>query len=199
MPWYAFFFQEKERKKRVQRRYFYEHSYPIAFRELKEEILYFHLAKDGKVLPTISITDKAHRQYSVDLNQVPFILQKKGIPFYTALQAIYEREGIHGLYREIDTFVEAIAVRIEKKIADADRDVEHNWGYVGGKLFHLDPGRLYYDAELADPLKLEIEWDRATHAFYKWLQIHYPEGASYLQNRRMRINASFCYGEKYAR
>jgi len=179
MPWYSFLSREKEKAKRALRRHFYENSYEIAHRELGEEILYLHLGP-SESLPTGTILDKTGRRWALDLNRLPFVLQKKGIPFYSGLEAIYQKEGLQGLYREIDAFIDAISRRISKSIADADRDVEHNWGYVEGHIFHLDPGRLYYD-DLAESARCKEEWERATHDFHKWLTEYYPEAAQYLE------------------
>lgn len=172
MPWYSFLFENKERAKRTLRRQFYEQSYEIAYRELGEEILYLHLGP-SEPLPLLSLKDQRHRLHVLDLTVTPFVLQKKGTPFYEGLKAIYEKEGRVGLQREIDAYLSAISLRISKNIADADTDVEHNWGYVDGKLFHLDPGRLYYE-DLSDPQKLQMEWHRATRKLSKWLAMHYP-------------------------
>jgi len=189
LPWYTFLVKEKETTKRALRRHYYENSYKIAFREFGDDIVYLHLGPSGS-LPLIEITDKANRKFTLDLTHLPFVLQKKGIPFYSALDAIYSKEGIEGLKREIDSFISAVALRISKGIADADHDVEHNWGYVDGHLFHLDPGRLYYDSHLYEPGRLQEEWYRATHNFTKWLKIYYPEAADYFfaQEKAVREN-----------
>lgn len=180
MPWYSFLVEEKERIKRSRRLHFYEKSYEIAFKELGEEILYYHAAK-SEGLPKVSITDRASQSMEIDLNRVPFVLQRKGEPFYPGLEAVYKSGGIDGLKREIDDFLAAVRVRISKNIADADADVEHNWGYSNGRLFHLDPGRLYYDATLNHSERLKREWHTSTRAFYKWLKVRYPEAAEYLE------------------
>ncbi|PIS02752.1 MAG: hypothetical protein COT85_01600 [Chlamydiae bacterium CG10_big_fil_rev_8_21_14_0_10_42_34] len=179
MPWYSFFAEEKERAKRSLRHHFYENSYEIAQREFGDEIFYLHLGK-GAQLPKICITDKASRDYDLDLSQLSFVLQRKGLAFYPVLSAIYEREGIEGLCREIDSFIEIVQRRISKNIADGDQDVEHNWGYVEGRIFHLDPGRLYYKGPF-DPKRQREEWVRSTHNFHKWLSKHYPEAAQYFE------------------
>jgi hypothetical protein len=182
MPWYSFFVEKRERAKRALRRHFYENSYEIAFKELGDEILYLHLGP-GHDLPEITIIDRARRSYQIDLNRVPFVLQKKGKPIYEGLDAAYKRDGFSGLCREIDTFLGLVAKRIAKNIADADTDVEHNWGYVQGRLFHLDPGRLFYDERLQEPERLIQEWHNATHGLHKWLKAHYPEADAYLSTR----------------
>lgn len=179
VPWYG---GAKERLKRAKRMGFYEKSYEIAQRELGEEIVYLHLGP-SQGLPEVLLIDKIGREFLVDLNQVPFVLQRKGTPIYPTLQAIYDQEGMEGLKREISQFVEAVQKRIAKGVADADSDVEHNWGYTEGRLFHLDPGRLYYEKDLQNPEHLKREWHNATHGLHKWLKNHYPEAALYLENQ----------------
>lgn len=181
MPWYSFLLKG-EKAKRSLRSHFYENSYEIAFHELGEEILYLHLGF-SKDLPEITLTNRASRRFRIDLNRVPFVLQKKGEPICSRFDSIYEREGFQGLYGEIDHFLEAISKRISKNIADADHDVKHNWGYVEGRLFHLDPGRLYYEPSLQEPERLNKEWQTATRDLHKWLKIYYPEAAAYLEER----------------
>jgi hypothetical protein len=180
MPWYSFLVEKKEKAKRSLRRHFYENSYEIAFKELGEEILYLHLGSTHD-LPQVTLTDRASRTYHIDLNRVPFVLQKKGEPIYSGLEAIYEKEGLSGLCREIDVFLAAVSKRIAKNIADADTDVANNWGYVEGRLFHLDPGRLFYDEKLQEPERLRQEWNNATRGLHKWLKVHYPEADAYLE------------------
>jgi len=185
MPWYAAlpFFHEKEKRKRERRNHFYRESYPIALREFGEGILYLHLGSAREQLPMVCAVDRVGQPWTFDLNQLPFVLQKKGVLFYPALRAIYEREGRGALCREIDSFVQAIASRIEKQIGDADQDVEHNWGYVEGELVHIDPGRLYLNKALSDPNERRDEWGSATHAFRKWLEALDPETALYLDEK----------------
>ena len=129
-------------------------------------------------LPVIKA--KGYVEYKMDLNRIPFVLQKKGEPLYPRLEMIYQAEGLEGLCREIDRFVFLISERMAKNIADGDRDVEHNWGYVEGRLFHLDPGRLYYDSSLTEEKRRQKEWEKNTHDLQKWLRRNHPEGARYL-------------------
>jgi hypothetical protein len=182
MPWYGFLWEKKERAKRSLRRFFYENSYPIALQEFGEEILYLHL-RSSDTLPVLSIVDQASRSYEVDLNKVSFVLQRKGDSFFPRLEEIYQTQGLEGLYQQIDSFVAAVGQRISRQIADADTDVGNNWGYVEGRLFHLDPGRLYYDPTLKNPERIQREWHNATRGLHKWLKIHHPEAADYLFNK----------------
>lgn len=174
MPWYAWAFGEKERFKREKRRLFFETSYPLAWKELGEEILYVHVGKSAD-LPFIQVVGPASFSFPINLNETAFVLQRKGEPFYVGLQEIYQKEGILGLKREINAFVSQIQLRIQKQIADDDSDVEHNWGYIDGKIVHLDPGRLYFDPSLGESQRKEREWNTATRHFFRWLAKSYPE------------------------
>lgn len=178
MPWYAFFSQEKEKLKREKRRFFYENSYQIAKDTFGEEILYLHQAETTD-LPLVKLVDRASRTFEIDLNAVPFVLQRKGTPFYEHLKDVQLVKGNEALYFEIDRFLETIASRIGKQIADADSDIEHNWGIIDGELFHLDPGRLYLDPNL----DVDNEYRCATRKFYKWLNRNYPEAGIYFKKQ----------------
>jgi hypothetical protein len=182
MPWYAFLHREKEQAKRTLRRSFFENSYEIALQEMGEEILFLHLGT-STTYPPLSIRDKASRVFQIDLNSNAFVIQQKGRPIYPALEKIYQKEGLKGLCREIDHFFDQIEVRIAKQIADADSDIEHNWGYIEGHLFHLDPGRLYYDPTLSTPKRRHQEWQSSTRRFGKWLKSHYPDASLYFKKK----------------
>ncbi len=181
MPWYGSlpFWKDKETLKRQKRREFYAESYLLAQERMKEEtgILYVHLGKTDRPLTAVSLKDKASRLFQIDLNQIPFVLQKRGEPFYPKLTK-------ENLSETIDSFLQLIAKRISYGIADADHDVEHNFGWLEGKLLHLDPGRFSLLERLDDPKRIEQEWWSATHRFRLWLQKHHPECISFFDAKR---------------
>jgi hypothetical protein len=185
-PWYTEFLPEKlrqkEKAKRERRKYFYSQSYDLAWKKLGEGILYLHMgATEG--LPTVTLVDKGGRKFSIDLNRIPFVLQKKGILLYSYLNSAYLREGREGLENGIKTFVGEVSKRIALQIGDGDQDVKNNWGFVDGHVFHLDPGRLYFDENLADRALQRSEWNSATRNFRKWLLKNYPESVSFLDQK----------------
>ncbi len=196
MPWFSFLCHKKEKAKRDKRRIFFEKSYEIAFKEFGEKIVHLHLAPSSDLFSK-EIEGPAHQTFKIDLNQTPFILQKRGDPFYASLQRIYEQEGMQGLYREIDAFILQVSKRISRQIADGDSDVENNWGYVDGEIFHLDPGRLYFDPSLKSAARQKAEWHTATHLFIKWLKCNYPEASQYFEDQLfdkfISDNYDLCY------
>lgn len=190
MPWYAKRLLSQEGKKRevfkrAQRKKYYLSSYLLADRELKKEtgLLYVHQGSSSTLLPSLHLVDQASREWEVDLNQIPFVLQKKGHAFYEALQEALEKEGTKKICSLIDRYLVFLGQRMEKKIADADQDTEHNLGLLEGSVCLLDPGRLYREEQLQDPRRQKEEWERATRQLRSWLQSHDPAACAYLDER----------------
>lgn len=175
----------QETAKRNLRRDFYLNSYQIALSKAKREtgVLYFHSGGGGGSFPSVEIIDQASRKYRIDLNSIPFVLQKRGEPLYPALDAAFREEGISGVYRLLDQFTERIQDRIEQGIGDADCDIEHNWGVLDGQVLHLDPGRFYFADDLPELEAVKREWRRATGSFANWLRTHYPDAEVYLKRK----------------
>lgn len=175
MPWYAFPFQDRERAKRAKRERFFRESYLVAGRFLQTEtgLIQCHFVKT-KGLPKVILQDKASRDFVVDLNEVAFVLQKKGEPFFPTLDAIYETRGKEAFSSALSDFLEMVAFRISIGIQDGDHDVEHNYGFLEGKPFQLDPGRLLL-GDFSDRGKVSHEWWVATHSFRKWLEKKHPD------------------------
>ncbi len=172
LPFWAVLLPE-EKIKREKRRQFYELSYGIAAKSFHEEtgIVYLHQGKSPSTLPQLLAADNLGRTHRIDLNNTPFVLQRKAYPFYPALKAMTPEE----LDARIDQFLFLIATRIDRKIGDIDHNVEDNFGVLDGKVVHFDPGRLYYDEALWEKEKLQHEWWSATHQFRKWLMKNAPD------------------------
>lgn len=172
IPLWTFWFP-KQRMKRQMRKKFYLESYQLAWSSFKEEsaIIYLHVAPGSSSLPRLDLTDKMGCNHSLDLNDVPFVLQRKAVPLYAAMECMSEELFDHTLRQ----FLGLIAKRIDEKICDGDHEVEKNYGILDGRVVQFDPGRLYKKECLWESECLRYEWWSATHRFRKWLQKHRPE------------------------
>src|SRR3989344_5564201 len=157
VPWYAFFYRDKERIKREIRNTFYRDSYRIAKAVFGEEILYLHLGA-SQDLPKVEIIDRASGAMCLDLNRTPFVLQRKGILLYDYLEEVYEKEGIRGIERWMEVFLKAVAARIGKGLGDGDSDVDPN-------------------------LDVATEFQRSTRKLYRWLYDKYPKAAPHFKTK----------------
>ena len=184
LPFYAAWMQ-KERAKRAKREQFYRESYSIAAEHFAEEtgIIYLHMGPTIDRLPVAEISDRLGKIHRIDLNQMPFVLQKKAEPFYPSLASLPIEEGI-------EQFIALIAKRIGKKIGDTDHDVEHNFGVCDGRVLHLDPGRFYLEERIFESEKWDHEWWSATHRFRNWLEQEYPESVAFFDQALVKAQQS---------
>lgn len=174
--------KEREEKKIALRRKFYRESYLLAMRELREEsgLLYVHLLKSAKPLPSVTLIDPTGRSIVVDLNRTAFVLQKKAQPYLAHLKEVKQKEGALGLRREIDDLIRFVSSRIDKRIADYDHDIDKNLGYLDGRILFIDPGRFFKDEQLAEEKRGLMERWKAVHRLHKWLLKIDPDAANYL-------------------
>lgn len=189
VPWYGYF-SSRERYKRERRKSFYSQSYILAEKYLSKEsgILYLHLGPTVD-LPTVKLIDRAKRVFLVDLNTIPFVLQKKAEPFYSAIVRAQKEQGDEKLKQILVDFLEMISRRISFHLADAEHDVEHNIGFLDGKPLYIDPGRLLL-ADFSHMERLHHEWWSATHALRKWLSIQFPWLVSFFDSQILELENS---------
>jgi hypothetical protein len=165
------------RKKRESRFQATLDSFQLAWEFLQKEtgLFYAHLQGGGK-LPHLTLIDRGKRLHSIDLNQVVFILQKRAVPIYEEL----EKSGVEP---GIDAFLLFLQKRIDKGIADDDRDVGINFGFSKGEPMLIDPGRLYLLEGLHTEEGRSREMKGATRCLRKWLLQKHPEAVSFLDRR----------------
>ena len=165
------FFNAFAKQERVR---IYPESYPLALKQLQEEtgVLLVHLGHSDVSFPVVQVIDRVGKSHPIDLNRVPFVLQKKGErPFFDLLQNSPKEERA----LLIQAFCAFHQKRIDLCIADYDRDIEHNYCWNQSSLQYIDPARMFYDPSLCDVQKREKEWWRATHRLQKWLEQEHPE------------------------
>ena len=181
--WYAhlpFRVSKKKDRRLKERMKIYPESYRLAFEWLRKEtaLLVVHQGVCAHHYPTVEITDAESRTFQIDLNRVPFILQKKLHSSLPERLEIAKQEGT--LVSMIDQFLAIHRQRISIQIADYDRNIRDNYGWDGTRLIYLDPARIYLDKNLTDPLLCRAEWYRVTDPIHKWLKKNVPhEVAAY--------------------
>lgn len=192
MPWYArlspISWQKKEETKRSLRKIFYFRSYLVAEQLFKNEtgLLYVHLGPSTD-LPPVVLTDRASRLFSVDLNQIPFVLQKRAEPLFSALQKFSKEKREKALTGIIEDLFLLIEKRIAFGISDKDHDFEHNFAYLDGKLIQIDPGRLLEGVDFTNPEVKRHEWWAGTHRLRKWLEKEHPPLVPVFDSRLVQV------------
>jgi len=176
--WYAhlpFRISKKKDRRLKERMEIYPQSYRLAFEWLRKEtaLLAVHQGSSSMLYPTVELIDSQSRHFQVDLNKVPFILQKK---LSSSLPELLEKgKKEDRLASIIDEFLNIHRQRISIQIGDYDRNIRDNYGWNGTHLIYLDPARIYVDKNLTDPLLCQAEWYRVTDPIQKWLKKNAPQ------------------------
>jgi len=148
----------------------------LAYDEMKEEtgLITLHLAKTSNLKQSITIVDKIGKRHLLDLDEVEFLLQKKGTLAYAAI----DRWMIEGNQADAETAIRSLLrlaeSRCRKGIFDKDPDFSTNFGYIETVPFQIDFGRLSLSPE-------EKEWEiygpemiRITRTFESWIAENHP-------------------------
>ncbi|MDE3055898.1 MAG: hypothetical protein KGI80_04305 [Verrucomicrobiota bacterium] len=165
-------------KKKYQQRFgHYCESYLIAEKEFKQEtaLAYVHLGP-STALPDTVCKDRLGISHSLNLNEYPFVMQKRVESFYSLLTGPLTRQMI-------DQFLGFVAKRMAKGVADRDQEIGRNFGTLGGAIVQIDPGRLYLDTTLNEQKRRDLEWWRSTHKLRRFLETNAPEEVAFFDQR----------------
>jgi hypothetical protein len=156
-------------------------AFELADRYLRKEtgLLYVHL-RPSQTLPQLIILDGANRPHQIDLNRIAFVVQKRGRSFREEFLARDEQ----GVCAIIDALCEFLQKRCELQIADEERDVEKNFGFVNGELVYLDPGRIF----LANHIQTITDLRITTKRFRRLLKQSHPTLIPYFDQRLNAIS-----------
>jgi len=167
------FLSEKNKIRRKEKIRIYPESYRLAFERLSKQtgLLALHQGVSSEQYPTVEIIDKTSRRYLLDLNTVPFVLQKKGEGSLMS-PLLKDKSKLPSFF---DQFFSFHAERIRFKIADGDRDIKRNYAWIGEEFIYIDPARFFYEEKLDDPKRIQLEWWKATYRVRRWVAKNAPE------------------------
>lgn len=175
------FFTSSDKKKRWKERIrIYPEGYRLAAEILPEEtgVIFVHVGKSETIFPTVEVIDRTSRHFWIDLNRVPFVLQKKGNgSFFSDLQNKKE------LDRLLDAYLTFHAKRIRHCVADYDRDFKHNYCWDGAKLQYIDSARFFYDENLKLLARHQHEWWKSTRRLRNWLKREAPDQVAWFDEK----------------
>ncbi len=160
-------------------------SFKLAFEHLSQEtgIEYLHL-QHGSHLPTIELVGPAGALCKVDLNSVAFVFQKRAdASIFEKLSHLAKEGGEEKLQEALAKILSLLCRRCSLGIADDDRDIEINFGFMGDTPLLIDPGRLFLEEDLKTKEGMRLEMAAATKKLHRWLSLNYPSSAAWLKSR----------------
>lgn len=143
--------------------------YELAFEELREEtgLIALHFNKTEANNQLVTLID-GKKQFVLDLNTVPFVVQKKAILLPNYLRKLSNKEEQKTALEKVKDLFDQ---RIKKKITDHRQSLRINYGFIDGKAVQIDPGKIYKDEQI-DTL---IETQRLNSRVDRWVKKHFPD------------------------
>lgn len=152
-------------------------GYQIAFDHFREEtgLVDLHLFPTQNTYPTITLYDKLGIIHSLDLNNAPFILQKRALPIYEQFSSWIQKNEIGKLQQGISDLISLCAKRISKNIFDDDVHFYSNFGFVDEKPIQIDPGHFKLSPTSSTELPSLVT------ELKEWFSQHYPPMVTYVE------------------
>ncbi len=167
--------EKRLKKRKVLEKTF--NSYAIAYNLLKKEtaLLYIHLDKTNHLKQTLTIIDKIGKSHTLDLDRIEFILQKRGILAYEAINNWMKQGERQKAQSGIQNLLRLSVHRCQMGIFDKDPDFSTNFGFIDETPFQIDFGRLNLLETEKDPKTYVPEMIRITRDLEGWIAENHPD------------------------
>jgi hypothetical protein len=151
-------------------------SFKLAFEELKEQsgLIYLHNNKTNYLNRTIKVIDKLGMEYEVDLDSIPFVVQRTAQMLFPTLESLIAKNDLDSAKKTLSNLIDLIVLRAKKGIVDEDPVLERNYGLIDTDVIHIDIGRFVKEPEyekLSDLPRKEVL--KTTESLKHWLEGHH--------------------------
>src|SRR5579872_7167554 len=160
-------------------------SYLMAWQELREEtaLVYLHLNRDLSFKRTITLVDKLHCQCQLNLEGIPFVLQKNVEMLYPYLDQLLTSGKEKEAEEALCTLFALIIQRCQKGILDEDPALHKNVGFFKGKPIILDAGRFIRDPQRMHAEVYSRDLQAITTRLEAWIKKKHPTFIANYQNQ----------------
>ena len=167
--------RQLERKNRLLNSVF--DGYRLAYEVHAPEsgLIYIHLNKGHDLQKTVMVLDKIGLEKTIDIDEVPFILQEKAKTTRMVMTDLMKKNDIPEAEKRIKQIFDLYLLEYSKGIYDRDHGVMHNTGFVGEKPIHLDVGKLTKDERMKEKEYYKPDLLRIVNKFNVWFKANYPQ------------------------
>lgn len=137
-------------------------AHVLAYQKMKDDagLIYLHLNKTHHLNKKIKLIDALHRTHIVDLDQVEFVVQERAELIFSRLKKLLHQGNPEEFNTALGSVMQLIQRRIDKGIADHDKAVSHNFGFVEDRAIQIDVGRIYEGEKIKDYTRIQERIDR---------------------------------------
>lgn len=152
-------------------------GYDIAYRENRQdsELLYLHLLPTHHLQQDVTVIDKIGLQRTIHLDDVVFLVQKKGETLRTRLRQLLDQQHLQEAEQAIASIIGMYISEYKKGVYDRDHGVMHNTGFVGNRPFHLDVGKFTKEERMRDVNVYKKDLEHVLWKIDRWVKTDYPQ------------------------
>lgn len=151
-------------------------GYDLAYRENREdsELIYLHLMPTTYLQQYVTVTDKMGFEHHINLDEVVFLVQKKGEILRTRLTRELGNQDVGAAQTSIGKILNMYMREYQKGVYDRDHGVMHNTGFVHDQPFHLDVGKFTQDDRMRQVEFYKKDLEHIVWKIDTWVKQNYP-------------------------
>lgn len=165
----------------------------VGFEEVPHEtaLLFVHLNKTNNQHGTLTFTDKVGNEYSVKLDDVEFMLQRKAVHIKPTIEGLMAEGKVDEAKARLHQIFELIVICARKHVHDTDGALirKNNLGFLEDRAIYIDSGKLAIKNNITKE-SLARDFKRL-RPLRKWLQERCPELVTYFDEELVRAINEF--------
>jgi hypothetical protein len=164
-----------EKKKRQLLRLF--NGYDLAYRHYRKEseLIYLHLKPTQYLQLQATVIDKLGFKQKINLDEVVFLIQKKGDMLSARLQQLLSQDHLEEAKQAVGRILKMYVLEYQRGMYDRDHGVMHNTGFIGEDPFRLDVGHLCLEASMQQVEVYKKDLKRVVGEIDTWVKHVYPQ------------------------
>jgi len=173
-------YKDKQRARKTRKLFGVFNSHKLAYDVDREEsgLIFIQLNTVENLPRKVTVLDKLGISHTINLEHVPFVLQKKGEVLRDVLGKLLSEGQIEEAKTRIGQIFALYIREYDKGIFDHDHGVMRNLGFVGDEPLHLDVGKLMADSRMLDSEERSKDLGLVVNSLKKWILEHYPQYSS---------------------
>lgn len=152
-------------------------GYELAYNVDREGsgLIYVHLNSRNVINKTLVLQDRLAISHTINLDEIPFVIQKKATPFNEVLNDYLSNGNIRMAKLRIRQILDLYARHFHQGIDNHGSGVIHNNGFVGDIPIFIDLGKFSGDPKLLEPQVFKKRIEKVASIIMAWIKKQYPE------------------------
>lgn len=177
-------YKEKQTARKQRKLFGVFRSYKLAYDVDKSEsgLIFIQLNKEGNPQRHVTIVDKIGLKYTLDLKDIPFLLQNKGSTLRVVIDSLLKKGDVETAKMRFGQILDLYSVEYSKGIYDHDHGIMQNTGFIGDEPIHLDVGKLEREEKMRDKSFAKQDALLVIGNIDQWVAKHYPQYGEQILN-----------------